>query len=181
MIRLLLGLFGGLLFWTLFEYGLHRVLGHARVVGQVVRREHTAHHVDPNYFTPLVRKSMGLLPVFGGLFAVVFFAAGQSAAIGMTVGMVAGWLTYEFLHQAIHLRAPRNAYGVWARRHHLYHHFGNAKLNHGVTTPLWDHVFGTYVRPSMIVIPHKYTNKFPWLQGARSEATARWADEYHLT
>lgn len=180
MIAWLASVMGGLLAWTLFEYGLHRVLGHAKFVGQVVRREHTAHHVNPSYFTPLFRKALGMQPVFAALFFLVYALFSLVPALGATLGMIAGWIAYEVLHQAIHLRAPRHAYGIWARRHHLYHHFGNAKLNHGVTTPLWDHVFGTYVRPSLIVIPHKHAAKFPWLQFTPQQERQEWANEYHV-
>jgi sterol desaturase/sphingolipid hydroxylase (fatty acid hydroxylase superfamily) len=180
VIVLLACLFLGLLAWSLFEYGLHRLLGHARIVGAVVRREHTHHHVDPGYFTPLARKSLGVLPVFGGLAAIVHPWAGAMGAAGAASGMALGWIAYEVLHQAIHLRAPRGAHGTWARRHHLYHHFCDSKVNHGVTTPLWDWVFGTYVRPDVVVIPRRHAAKFPWLIGDAGAARAEWADSYRV-
>jgi sterol desaturase/sphingolipid hydroxylase (fatty acid hydroxylase superfamily) len=180
MVMLLAGLILGLFAWSLFEYGLHRFLGHARFVGKVVRREHTQHHVDPSYFTPLARKSLGMVPVFGGLAAVVHPWGGVTGAVGAALGMAAGWLTYEILHQAIHLRAPRNVYDAWARRHHLYHHFGDAKVNHGVTTPLWDRVFGTYVRADVVVIPRRHAEKFPWLAGNMGVEHPEWANSYRV-
>lgn len=180
MLALLAGLPLGLFTWTVFEYVLHRVFGHARFVGQIVRREHTHHHVDPGYFTPLARKTLGMLPIYGALAALVFPLAGAMVALGAALGMAVGWLAYELLHMAIHLRAPRGAYGAWARRHHLHHHFGDAKMNHGVTTPLWDWVFGTWVRPGVIVIPRKHAAKFPWLTLETGSARPDWADSYRV-
>ena len=36
-------------------------------------------------------------------------------------------------------------------------------MNHGVTTPVWDWVFGTLERPQSIRVPRKYVHAFAWL------------------
>ena len=71
------------------------------------------------------------------------FAVGP-AGITFAVGFIIMYGTYEVIHRRIHTHAPLNAWGEWARRHHLVHHHVAPKLNHGVTTSLWDHVFGTW-------------------------------------
>ena len=43
----------------------------------------------------------------------------------------------------------------------LAHHFVDARFNHGVTSPLWDVVFGTYRAPGVIPVPVKL--KMQWL------------------
>ena len=62
-----------------------------------------------------------------------------------------------------HTHPGFGAYGRWARRHHFYHHFINAKMNHGVTTPIWDLVFGTYRKADVVIeVPSKLA--MPWLK-----------------
>ena len=61
------------------------------------------------------------------------------------------------------LAGPLVAYGAWARRHHLTHHFAGVNTNHGVTSPLWDLVFGTWVASDVVSVPARHASKLPWL------------------
>jgi sterol desaturase/sphingolipid hydroxylase (fatty acid hydroxylase superfamily) len=70
-------------------------------------------------------------------------------------GLVTFYGVYEWLHRREHTHAGIGAYGRWARRHHFHHHFVDGRRNHGVTTPIWDLVFGTYARPERIRVPAK--------------------------
>ena len=63
----------------------------------------------------------------------------------------------------------------YLRRHHFHHHFVDGRKNHGVTTPIWDFVFGTYEQPTKIRVPAKLC--MPWLRdpatgGIRAEHAA---------
>jgi hypothetical protein len=68
---------------------------------------------------------------------------GRRRAAGFTVGLVSMYFGYEVMHRRTHTHPPRGRYGRWTRRNHLYHHARNPMGNFGVTTPLWDHLFGT--------------------------------------
>ena len=178
-LRIAAGLALGLALWTLVEYLLHRFAGHANRLGKQVRREHFAHHATPDYFTPWRRKLVLAVPVLGVTAAIglaLFGPIGLAAAFGLA----GGWLFYEELHRATHVRGPRNAYGEWARRHHLHHHFQSPKANHGVTTPLWDWVFGTLERPATISVPRRHARCFAWLLDGESAIDPRYADRYRL-
>jgi sterol desaturase/sphingolipid hydroxylase (fatty acid hydroxylase superfamily) len=48
------------------------------------------------------------------------------------------------------------------RKHHFHHHFENPKMNHGVTTPVWDLVFGSYEPATVVHVPGKLTPR--WMQ-----------------
>ena len=61
-------------------------------------------------------------------------------------GMVGGYVWYDLTHYYLHHAAPKTAFGKWLRRYHLVHHFQTPEVRYGITTPLWDHVFGTYPR-----------------------------------
>jgi hypothetical protein len=68
---------------------------------------------------------------------------------------MAFYALYEILHRGEHTRAGIGPYGRWARRHHFHHHFVDGRSNHGVTSPVWDFVFGTYQRVGTIPVPRR--------------------------
>lgn len=179
-IELLVGLVAGVVLWTLLEYVMHRFAGHSNRLGKHVRKEHFAHHATPDYFTSLPKKlllAVPVLSVIATIGALAFGAAGVAIAIGTGVG----WTFYERLHRATHVRGPQNAYGDWARRHHLHHHFQSPKANHGVTTPIWDWVFGTLEQPATITVPRRHVRAFAWLLSDDAQTVApRYADRYEL-
>ena len=153
----------GLLVWTALEYGLHRFAGHQKKLGKHVMREHLAHHAEPDHFTTGARKLVLAVPVLGSLFGVGALLFGAPIGLAFVLGTGSGWFFYESLHKATHVRGPFGAYGAWARRHHLHHHFQNPKANHGVTSPLWDWVFGTLERPESVAVPRRHVRCFAWL------------------
>ena len=175
---IVVGFVSGLVLWTLLEYVLHRFAGHSNRLGKNVRKEHFAHHAKPDYFTSFPRKLVLAVPVLGGLalLSVPFVGWIGAALVG---GVAVGWTFYEKLHRATHVRGPQNAYGAWARRHHLHHHFQSPKANHGVTSPIWDWVFGTLERPVQVTVPRRHVRCFAWLHDG-DEVSADYAEQYRL-
>jgi sterol desaturase/sphingolipid hydroxylase (fatty acid hydroxylase superfamily) len=176
----------GLVLWTFLEYVLHRWAFHERVLGMAVAREHIEHHAKVDYFAPLSVKLALAVPIVGAIFAAGLLFTAATFASGLVIGVLTGWIVYEVIHRRIHVAAPLNAYGRWARKHHLSHHFGNAKLNHGVSTPIWDHVFGTYAPDATVLVPRRHAAKFPWLLEDASRAPRElslrddWTQQYRL-
>jgi hypothetical protein len=50
--------------------------------------------------------------------------------------------------------------------------------NHGVTSPLWDKVFGTYEAPAQVRVPRRLA--MIWLVDEQGELRAEFADRYVL-
>ncbi len=176
----------GVLLWTFLEYVLHRWVFHERVLGGAMAREHLEHHAKVDYFAPLSRKLALAVPIVSGIFVLGMLVTEATFASGVVIGVLTGWIVYEVIHRLIHVAGPRGAYGRWARRHHLSHHFGNAKLNHGVSSPIWDHVFGTYAPDATVLVPRRHAAKFPWLLDDPGRAPkelslrATWTEQYRL-
>jgi sterol desaturase/sphingolipid hydroxylase (fatty acid hydroxylase superfamily) len=147
----------GALGWTLAEYLIHRFRGHSPTARGLFRAEHMRHHGTHRYFSPTWKKALATLPLF-----LVLGAVGQrlfgSTGLALVVGFAAAYGYYELMHRLIHVWAGVGPYARWARRHHFYHHFGDAKLNHGVTSPLWDLVFGTFASlgSEVVQVPRKF-------------------------
>jgi sterol desaturase/sphingolipid hydroxylase (fatty acid hydroxylase superfamily) len=166
----------GALTWTLLEYVIHRFAGHQHR-NNGFAAEHLRHHAEGDYFAPAWKKAGAAVVVFGGS-GVPAVALAGGLGLAWSAGLAATYLAYEFLHWRLHVSSGFGAYGRWARRHHFTHHFHGAKFNHGVTTPIWDHVFGTYKAPPEVIrVPRRVV--MPWLvsaQGAlRQEHAGAWA------
>jgi len=145
----------GVFTWTFLEYVIHRFLGHfPRLRENPFGVEHVRHHIEGSYFAPSWKKLV-IGVTFSAILCVPAIAiAGRASGIAYVAGLMGFYGVYELLHLE-HVHAGVSAYGRWARRHHFHHHFMNARTNHGVTSPLWDLVFGTYERPTLVTIPRK--------------------------
>src|SRR5262249_49129065 len=89
----------------------------------------------------------------GAVAAALLPIVGASAALPVAVGLLAGDVCATLAHTRMHERAPESAWEEWMWRFHFHHHYGNAKANFGLTSPLFDFVFGTAEIPSEVAIP----------------------------
>jgi sterol desaturase/sphingolipid hydroxylase (fatty acid hydroxylase superfamily) len=170
----------GITTWTLLEYGLHRFLGHdRRTFPNPFGTEHTRHHSQGDYFAPAWKKALAAFVAVGALGAVATLVVGPVYGPTWAASLVAMYVLYEVVHLRAHTHAGLGAYGRLLRRHHFHHHFANPRANHGVTTPLWDVVFGTLERPQRIRVPQKLQMR--WLVDPQSgEVRAAYQAHYEL-
>ena len=166
MQNMVVGFMAGAFGWTLLEYIVHYPLGHLPKGKTLVSSEHLKHHKDILYFTPTPMKIRGAVPLLLALGVATYFLVSLTFALGFVGAVALGWTTYEVLHQSIHVHGPRTWYSRWATRHHFYHHFMKPNRNHGVTTPLWDFIFGTYDRVERVTIRERDVARVPWLDKA---------------
>lgn len=156
---------GGVATWTLLEYGLHRFLGHdRRTFPNPFGSEHTRHHAEGNYFAPTWKKALVALGAFAVVGALAAALAGRSNGLAFAASFAGMYVAYEGFHRRAHTHRGLTAWGRAMRRHHFHHHFVNPRANHGVTSPLWDWVFGTLERPGRIPVPQKLQMR--WLVDA---------------
>lgn len=150
--------------WTLAEYLLHRFLGHSGSTTNAFAKEHLEHHRHKVWFSHWGTKLRLAALIVGGMSAVLVPALGAPVGGSFVGGFVGLYLGYEALHRDLHVRAPRNAIGRFLRRHHMLHHHMDPRRNHGVTSPLWDLVFGTFTPSPQVRIGAAKTP--PWLDTA---------------
>jgi 4-hydroxysphinganine ceramide fatty acyl 2-hydroxylase len=177
--KILIALALGCFTWTFLEYCIHRWLGHGkRFRRNVFDREHTRHHVEGDYFAPWYKKLLAAVVATVILLPPAVLVTSFWVGAAFTFGLVSFYLFYEVLHRLLHVHHGFSGYGRWARRHHFYHHFVDARVNHGVTSPLWDHVFGTYRKPEVITVPRKLM--MPWLGDPDTGVRPEFADTFAL-
>lgn len=184
-----------LFLYPLVEYSLHRFVLHGRYLyksphtASVWKRIHFDHHQDPHDLRVLFGALYTTLPTI----AVITLPLGWliGAAAGATAAFAAGTWTicfYEFCHCVQHLNhTPRSRFLQRIKRLHLAHHFHNESGNYGITSFLWDRLFGTLyewprdVPRSANVFNLGYTageaERYPWVAdlsgGTRGDGNPR--------
>ena len=151
-VRLPVGMVIGLFLWTWVEYTLHRFLFHFRPRTPWQERVsflfHGVHHAQPLSKTRLVMPPAVSIPLaavcYGVLYLIVRVALRAPLWVSpLFAGLLLGYLIYDMLHYATHhFRVRWSAFRA-IRRHHLHHHTQTPDLRFGVSSPLWDIVFGT--------------------------------------
>lgn len=138
---------GGLATWSLCEYWLHRLVFHFKARTPWQKRIqfliHGLHHADPVDPTRLV-----MPPVAGLFWSFLFFLLfrallGSEDCLPFFAFFLVGYLSYDYIHYSIHHFKPRTRWGRILRRNHLLHHYANHGMRWGVSSPIWDWVFGT--------------------------------------
>jgi sterol desaturase/sphingolipid hydroxylase (fatty acid hydroxylase superfamily) len=56
---------------------------------------------------------------------------------------MAGYLVYDMTHYATHHLPMRSRYAKFLKRYHMAHHYKSPDALYGVSSPVWDRVFGT--------------------------------------
>ena len=166
--------------WSLTEHVMHRYLGHVFARNRnFFAVEHVRHHATTSYFAPAWKKGAAAAVVAAIVTPVASMIVGPRRGLAYTAGFVSTYLGYEWLHYRAHVAAPTNRYEAWLRKHHFYHHFHNPSVNHGVTSPIWDRVFGTYEKPDVIRVPARHA--MPWLRDPETgKLDPRFAADYEI-
>ena len=144
--RILTTFFGGMLFWSLFEYIAHRFLFHwipkTPRSTKFVYTLHGNHHHYPRDRQRLFMPPLPSLLISSTLFGLMYLPLGAQVLMFFP-GFILGYLMYGTMHYAIHAWNPPFKWmkPLW-RNHHL-HHYKNEHQGFGVSSTLWDHVFGT--------------------------------------
>jgi sterol desaturase/sphingolipid hydroxylase (fatty acid hydroxylase superfamily) len=142
----------GLVAWTLAEYSLHRFLFHYQAKTPKTERIfflfHGVHHAQPQDKTRLVMPfpvSIPMALLFYGIFTLVLSVLLKAAQwiYPMAAGFLAGYLIYDLTHYAQHHFPMRGGYAKYIKRYRMAHHYKSPNTRYGVSSPLWDWVFGT--------------------------------------
>jgi sterol desaturase/sphingolipid hydroxylase (fatty acid hydroxylase superfamily) len=144
--RIVLTFLGGMFFWSFFEYIAHRFIFHWVSDNPRIQKFAYILHGNHHHY-PRDRQRLFMPPVPSLIFASTIFAL-MWLVIRQNVfmffpGFVFGYLMYGSMHYAIHAWNPPFKWmkPLW-RNHHL-HHYKNEHNGYGVSSTLWDHVFGT--------------------------------------
>ena len=143
---------GGFFFWTLFEYILHRWFFHFSPKQPWLKKihyyVHEVHHDHYQDWYRLVAPPLMSITLSIPVYLIFYLTIGTPHIWPFFSGFLLGYLVYDYIHLYIHFKYPKHAIGKILRKHHLQHHFAWPNRWFGVSSPLWDYVFGTYVPSS---------------------------------
>ena len=136
---------GGVLAWTLFEYLIHRYLFHFIAESDRAKRlVYTMHGIHHEF--PRDRERLFMPPIPSIIVACILFTVFKllmgPLIFAFFPGFLTGYLLYGSMHYAIHAFAPPKYMKALWRNHHL-HHYKHGDKGFGVSSVLWDVVFGT--------------------------------------
>ena len=144
--RIALTFLVGMFSWTLFEYIAHRFLFHMIAnsgrAKKFIYTLHGNHHHYPRDRQRLFMPPVPSLILSSAIFGLMYLGLRQQTFMFFP-GFLLGYLMYGTMHYAIHAWNPPFKWmkGLW-RNHHL-HHYKNEHNGYGVSSTIWDHVFGT--------------------------------------
>lgn len=143
----------GFLAWTLIEYLLHRFVFHLMPEPTFESKlkqfmVHGYHHEFPNDRMRLVAPLLLSLPIGAVVLAAEYILAGSYYSRMIYAGTVLGYITYDWMHYYTHHFRPTTRLGKFLRRYHMEHHYKDSESHFGISSPLWDWVFGTVERPT---------------------------------
>jgi len=138
--------FAGIFSWTLFEYLMHRFVfhyvAHSPGAQRLIYIIHANHHEYPRDKERLFMPPAPSLIMACIVFALQYLTMGNNVFMFFP-GFLLGYLIYGTMHYAIHAWNPPFKWmkPLW-RNHHL-HHYKEQEKGFGVSTTIWDRVFGT--------------------------------------
>lgn len=138
---------GGIAAWTFAEYVLHRFVFHYEPPGKIGKRMHFIFHGVHHDF-PMDSYRLVMPPPLSIPLAILFYflyttLMGPGLGIVFLAGFTIGYLCYDMSHYAFHHANIKHPLFKKLKDHHMVHHFHDPDNGYGVSSIIWDHVFGT--------------------------------------
>jgi len=139
---------GAFFFWSFFEYFFHRYINHldehfpeSKFAHRLAYMIHGVHHEYPRDKERVIMPPIPGTLIAATVFGIIYLLMGSYAFFFMP-GFLAGYLLYTYIHYTVHKKhVPSLLKTLY--RHHALHHYKYPEKAFGVTTTLWDRVFGT--------------------------------------
>ncbi len=144
--QIILLFIAGMFVFTLVEYLMHRYLYHIKPHSHSFEQfSYKVHGVHHDY--PKDKQRLAMPPVMALVLATFFFVLYRALmgdyVFGFLAGFLMGYTGYLCVHYSVHIfKVPNNFLKVlW--HHHAIHHYRQPDKAFGVSSPLWDYIFGT--------------------------------------
>ncbi|XP_059622480.1 uncharacterized protein LOC132265729 [Phlebotomus argentipes] len=140
----------GVLLWTLLEYSLHRWVFHMdtkemnKYFATFHFLIHGLHHKVP--FDPyrLVFPPVPAMIIVSILYPPILLLFQSYSLVGLAGGLT-GYVVYDMIHFYLHYGSPSGGHLYFMKRYHYQHHFVHHDKGFGISSSMWDDVFGTKI------------------------------------
>lgn len=136
----------GMISFTLVEYLVHRYVFHMRTYNQWREKfQYTVHGVHHEF--PKDKDRLAMPPLLSvtisTILLLIFRLILGDLTFAFLPGFLVGYAFYLSVHYIVHIyQPPKNIFKVlWIN--HAVHHYKHGEYVFGVSSPLWDYVFGT--------------------------------------
>lgn len=137
----------GLFFWTLTEYLMHRFVFHYEPTSEWGKylhfMMHGVHHDYPNDSLRLVLPPVISIPLALMFYSLFVAVMGGTITAPFYAGFILGYMFYDSWHYASHHFAMKAPFWLFLKQYHMLHHYQDPHTRFGVSSPVWDYVFGT--------------------------------------
>jgi sterol desaturase/sphingolipid hydroxylase (fatty acid hydroxylase superfamily) len=144
---LLVWFLSGVFFWTFAEYMLHRFVFHYEPRSELGKKlhflMHGVHHDYPSDSKRLVMPPAVSIPLASAFFGLFCIVLSTPMVWVFFAGFITGYICYDEIHYASHHAPIKSRFWLAIKHHHIRHHFLDPARGFGVSSPLWDLVFGT--------------------------------------
>jgi sterol desaturase/sphingolipid hydroxylase (fatty acid hydroxylase superfamily) len=141
--------FIGVIAFTWVEYNVHRYFFHmAPSTERKAKVQYTMHGVHHEY--PKDKTRLAMPPVLSITVATVLLLVFRlilgDFVFSFLPGFLVGYAGYLSVHYMVHaFQPPKNMFkALWIN--HGLHHYKNGEMVYGVSSPLWDYIYGTMVK-----------------------------------
>jgi sterol desaturase/sphingolipid hydroxylase (fatty acid hydroxylase superfamily) len=146
----------GLFFFTWVEYLAHRYLFHmdtyTKTREKIQYTIHGVHHEFPKDKTRLAMPPL-LSVTISTVFLLLFRLVLGDYAFALVPGFLTGYAAYLSVHYMVHAYQPPKNFLKYLWINHGTHHYKNGEMVFGVSSPLWDYIYGTMSKPIRINNP----------------------------
>ena len=141
--------FVGMLTFTWVEYLIHRYIFHMPTFTKAREKlQYTLHGVHHDYpkdkerlaMPPLMSITISTILLF--LFKLVL----GDLVFSFLPGFLVGYALYLAIHYMVHAFQPPKNFLKWLWINHSVHHYKAGESVFGVSSPLWDYIYGTMKR-----------------------------------
>ncbi|KAH7055466.1 hypothetical protein BKA57DRAFT_490167 [Linnemannia elongata] len=140
----------GMFVWTLAEYMIHRFLFHLDDLLPESNYSNIGHFLlhGIHHYLPMDRLRLVMPPVLAIALAIPINYLMHSLmplAQGyvMMAGLLFGYVLYDMTHYYLHHAKVFKIHFKEMKTYHLAHHYKNFEGGYGITSKIWDRVFGT--------------------------------------
>jgi len=138
--------FLGMIFFSWVEYSVHRHVFHMGTYTRLREKAqylmHGVHHEFPKDKDRLAMPPLVSVTI-ATILLLLFRVALGDLAFSFLPGFLVGYAGYLSIHYVVHaFPPPKNVFRkLWIN--HSMHHYKNGDIIFGVSSPLWDYIYGT--------------------------------------
>lgn len=138
--------FFGFFSFTWVEYMVHRYIYHIATYSEFRKRfqykAHGVHHEFPKDKDRLAMPPL-LSITISTILLLVFRLVMGDFTFAFLPGFLVGYAFYLSVHYMVHVYQPPKSFLKFLWVNHSVHHYKNGEVVFGVSSPLWDYVYGT--------------------------------------